>query len=95
VPITADEASKLAKKYAATHWSEAFKSGRRVVGLTELSPERAPWPAVYAASKVPLEACWLVSFSRSDRVGLYPSTIVVVSRATGEVVYAGSACDEG
>jgi hypothetical protein len=50
---------------------------------------------MYWASKVSLEECWLVYSSGSDLPGVFSSTIVAVSKHTGEVVYAGSAHDEG
>jgi hypothetical protein len=95
VPITRDQAFALAQDYVVTHSSKAFKPTLRVVDLDELRRERWREPAMYWVSKVSLEECWLVYCGRSDRFGLFPSTMVAVSKHTGEVVYAGSAHDEG
>jgi hypothetical protein len=95
VLITRDQAFELAQDYVVTHCSEAFAPSRRVVDLDELRRERGREPAMYWVSKVSLEECWLVYGSTSDRFGLFPSTIIAVSKHTGEVVYAGSAHDEG
>ena len=67
----------------------------RVVDLDELRRERRREPAMYWVSKVSPEECWFVYRRGSDRFGLFPSTIVAVSKHTGEVVYAGSDHDEG
>jgi hypothetical protein len=93
--ITRDQALDVAQDYAVTHSFEAFKPTLRVVDLDELRRERRREPAMYWVSKVSLEECWLVYCRGSDRFGLFPSTIVAVSKHTGEVVYAGSAHDEG
>ena len=95
MPITRDQAFDLAQDYVAAHCSEAFKPTFRVVDLDELRRERRRELAMYWVSKVSLEECWLVYRRWSDRFGLFPSTIVAVSKHTGEVVYAGSAHDEG
>jgi hypothetical protein len=95
VPITRDQAFDLAQDYVVTHRSEAFMPSLRVVDLDELRRERRREPALYWVSKVSLEECWLVYCSGSDRLGLFPSMLVAVSKDTGEVVYAGSAHDEG
>lgn len=95
MPITRDQAFALVQDYVVIHSSEAFKPSLRVVDLDELRRERRREPALYWVSKVSLEECWLVYCRGSDRFGLFPSTIVAVSKHTGEVVYAGSAHDEG
>lgn len=95
MPITRDQAFALAQYYVVTHRSGAFKPSLRVVDLDELRRERQREPALYWVSKVSLEECWLVYCGGLDRFGLFPSTIVAVSKHTGEVVYAGSARDEG
>jgi hypothetical protein len=95
MPITRDQAFELAQDYVVTHRSEAFAPSHRVVDVDELRRERRREPAMYWVSKVSLEECWLVYCSGSDLPGLFSSTIVAVSKLTGEVVYAGSAHDEG
>jgi hypothetical protein len=60
--------------------------------------------AVHRRSEVPrppclyggpdLEQCWIVYVARPIR-GLEASTVVLVSMTSGEILYAGSANDEG
>ena len=41
------------------------------------------------------ENCWVAYIAPTDRRRLQPSTIVAVDKWTGQVVYTGSAYDEG
>jgi len=56
--------------------------------------DRAPKPSLYLTRPVRLEDCW-VCYLEPRPMMLASSEIVVASRETGEVVYAGSANDEG
>jgi hypothetical protein len=95
MPIARDRALEVAQDYVVTQCSEAFTPSGRVVDLDELRRERRREPAMYWVSRVSLEECWLVYCSGSDLPCLSSSKIVAVSKHTGEVVYAGSAHDEG
>ncbi len=49
-------------------------------------------PVLYG---VPLENCWIAYVKTTEPLGLHSSTIIVVNRESGSVVYRGSANDEG
>ena len=49
---------------------------------------------VYVTSPVPQEQCWVVYLDYPVR-GLESSRVMLISKADGEVVYWGSAGDEG
>lgn len=63
---------------------------REVRALKEIS--RAP--VLYYRVPVNLEDCWIV-YLASRRLGLQSSQIILVSKEQGEVLYYGSAHDEG
>jgi hypothetical protein len=83
-----ERARRVAQQYLTTH--PELGQGlaiRDVYSLEEIDFRR---PAIYAQ----LENCWIAYVERPHS-GLVSSMIVVVSKNSGEVVYAGSANDEG
>ena len=61
---------------------------REILRVDELSARRPP---LYG---IRLEQCWIAYLARPPR-GLFSSTILVIDDATGDLVYSGSAHDEG
>jgi hypothetical protein len=52
-------------------------------------------PVAYIASNESIVDCWIIYLKPKRIAGLCPSTIALVSKATGNIVYLGSAGDEG
>jgi hypothetical protein len=90
--ISRAQARQIAQDYATAHGrsititEEAFVSD-----LDDLARRGVRSPALYA---VDLKDAWIV-YARERRAIIQSSTIVAVSKTTGEVLYAGSAHDEG
>lgn len=85
--INRAEASRIG---AAEITAKALGSGaREALLLEELGSQP---PSLYRGPD--LARCWIVYAMRQD-FGIRSSTVVLISRATGEVLYSGSAHDEG
>lgn len=65
---------------------------RMVVSADEIAGRR---PLTYVVGNGGVEDCWFVYFEQTSCPTLRSSTIMLISRATGDVVYFGSAGDEG
>jgi hypothetical protein len=63
---------------------------RKVVSIDEIMGRR---PVTYTVGGI--EDCWSVYFEQTNGPTLCSSRIMLISRATGEEVYFGSAGDEG
>ena len=66
---------------------------REVFSLEELQAEGVRLPLIYNAP--PLDECWIVYLAREPYLALQSAEIVLIARASGEIVYRGSANDEG
>jgi hypothetical protein len=90
--ITREQAAGIAADNLK--WSEGFREHQisAVVRLGEIK-ERHPNP--YGPSSQDLHDAWIVYLHDPSFSGLRSSTIMVISRATGHVLYLGSAFDEG
>ncbi len=64
----------------------------KVVTVDEIAYRR---PILYLSGGVGLDDCWIVYLKPTNPTGLCSSTIMLISRVTGEEVYFGSANDEG
>lgn len=91
-PMTRDEARLKAESYLAALQERGkfpeVTGVREVVRFQELQGRA---PMLYAT---PLEGRWIAYLARPIR-GLFSSTILVIDDATGDLVYSGSANDEG
>ena len=87
--MTRDEARRIASDYLRQRGRDV---GIRHVLLWDEITFRKPAP--YFSGSVRPEDCW-VCYLESQGWMLASSEIVLVARETGEVVYAGSASDEG
>jgi hypothetical protein len=85
--ISRDEAAKIAANEAVS-LGIGVEIGR-VVAASEMMFVA---PKVYG---VDLSACWIAYVMPLDNFRIAPSLIIAVDRSTGEVVYSGSANDEG
>ena len=87
--VTRHEALRIAEEFLAR--DPVPHSGRRirdVFGVDEL-PIREP--TLYG---IDVARCWIAYIDRPLR-GIMSSEVVLVSKDSGEIVYAGSANDEG
>jgi hypothetical protein len=107
MPTTRDDALELARNYAATHWSDQYQPSRWSEtapgsgGRLEAGrPAVHDWDYLHRAGRAPrlygvsLVKCWVVYLARSQP-WIGSSQIIALAKDTGEVVYAGSANDEG
>jgi hypothetical protein len=85
--VSREGARAIAEAYVA----QRDVGARRVRNVCALN-EATPAPTLYDGPD--LSNCWIAYVDTPLR-GLQSSTIVLVSRDTGEVLYAGSANDEG
>jgi len=84
--LSEQDALNIFKNYMEQH-----KSGREIFSITDSLPQNChPYG-------LPEQACWYVLCSAHPSQGLMicSSRLVAISKATGEVVYDGSANDEG
>jgi hypothetical protein len=65
---------------------------RKVASIDEITGRR---PVTYSISNGDLGNCWIVYFEQTKCLTLCSSTIMLISRATGEEMYFGGAGDEG
>ena len=85
--ISREEAANIARSYAIAH--DLGESVRSVVLLQEITGRV---PMIYA---VALDNCWIAYIENRHPLKICSSTIVVVGREQGNVIYGGSAMDEG
>jgi hypothetical protein len=91
--INHERASQIAVEKLKFHPQECgYLTVWKVALIDEIS--RA-LPNVYCVGNESMEDCWIIYFDQRHFVGLGSSTIMLVSRTTGAVVYFGSANDEG
>lgn len=87
--VSRERAWEIAEAYVRdiAGWSD-IKGIRTVVDWDEITWRK---PQVFNR---PLEGCWIVYVDRIGH-GLWSSTILLISQKSGEIVYAGTAEDEG
>ena len=85
--ISREQAAKIAEIEAKDRslGSDVFE----VLAVSEL---RSRPPMLYGIEH---ENCWIAYIATDRPPGLCASTIVVISQASGETLYAGSSSDEG
>jgi len=101
--ITREQAKRIATDYLEA----AFTSRARVVServrhsheptieaVRDVSDVGRPPMPYLASTTTRLADCW-IAYLTSRHLALQPSQIVLVSKETGDVVYFGSANDEG
>ncbi|MBV5337046.1 MAG: hypothetical protein J0653_03470 [Deltaproteobacteria bacterium] len=85
--ITRDAARALAMYDALRHGL-----GNTVLDVLLPVEIYGPFPMVYNVS---LDNCWIAYVENSGQPALRSSTIILVCRERGEIIYRGSAHDEG
>ena len=99
--VTREQAHAIASAHLARNplprHRGAFEADRgdRQSTIREVVPgdevTRAPVPY---GLREPLADCW-VAYIESDAIAIQSSDIVVITKRTGEIIYCGSANDEG
>lgn len=85
--ISRDRAREVAESVVVTQ-----KLGSGVHNVVSVEEILGRAPSIYGAPN--LVGVWVAYVAR-ELVGLRASSVVLVSKSTGDVVYAGSAKDEG
>ena len=85
--ISRDQAYEIAKQDALDN-----ELGFNVNGVFLPEEIASALPVIYG---VPLENCWVAYIKSPEPLGLRSSIIIIVDRESGEVIYRGSANDEG
>ena len=85
--ISREEAANIARSYAIAH--DLGENVRSVVLLQEITGRV---PMIFT---VVLDNCWIAYIENRHPLKICSSTIVVVGREQGNVIYGGSAMDEG
>lgn len=85
--ISRDQAYEIAKQDALDN-----ELGFNVNGVFLPEEITSALPVIYG---VPLENCWVAYIKSPEPLGLRSSIIIIVDRESGEVIYRGSANDEG
>ncbi|MBS0565779.1 MAG: hypothetical protein JSS59_00005 [Proteobacteria bacterium] len=90
--ISREQATQIAEAEALAH--QLGERVDRVVLFDEIT-WREPCLPYFFSPAPDLPQCWIAYIEPSGRPSIRASTIVAVHRETGEVVYRGSAGDEG
>jgi hypothetical protein len=85
--ISREQAVALAEAHVRKH-------NFRISAVFTLEEIPGPRPCLYWTSPTPLEDCWFAYLEHSGNM-ICSSTIVVIDRVDGTVLYFGSASDEG
>jgi len=93
--VTRDQARAIAEGHLAHLATQGRPTGatgvREVLRLEEL---RFRAPVIWGFPEDRLRSCWIAYLERPVR-GLFSSTVILVHGQTGEVLFCGSANDEG
>lgn len=87
-PISRDDAYRIATQYL-----QSLTGQPKARPIREVLPADQVRLSLYGVS-APVERLW-VAYVATPLIGLVSSTVVLVSKDTGEVLYYGSANDEG
>lgn len=69
--------------------------GQRVERVLAWHEITNPLPSIYLTGSISRDSLWIAYIEPLQLLGLHSSIIVAIDRETGEVVYQGSAGDEG
>jgi hypothetical protein len=90
VNLSREEALRGVQEFLARTGQTTSKI-REVMDVEELQRRNLREPSIYG---IDVHGCWLV-YLEQPGWAIRSSQIVAVSKDTGQVVYLGSACDEG
>lgn len=94
MPIAREQATEIAEDYLGARLDK--HPAYRIWSVTTSDKIRGRKPAPYLVGPERLEDCWIVYLERVPGLPVIcSSTIMLVSKADGRVVYFGSAADEG
>lgn len=88
--ITREQAFEIADEARKEHML-----GRSVIKVKSWEELGAGAPRLYSTSSMTRNSLWIAYIEPLQQLGLQSSTIVAIDRETGEVIYHGSANDEG
>jgi hypothetical protein len=94
--VTRQDALRIAEEYLKAHPRPNCDGFEKVTTLTELEEFKIRRPCVYGLTPQTLRRCWIAYAGRLVGYCMVASSdIIVVAQRTGEVVFCGSAKDEG
>jgi len=92
VKVSREAAHSIAAARVQHEFGLTGKVGK-VLSLDEITGRL---PFIYSFPDEVLQDCWIAYVERSDRrMMLESSTVVLVSKVTGDIAYVGTAGDEG
>ena len=95
-PVTRQDALRIAEDYLRVHPRPSCDGIKKVFTIPELEEFIIRRPCVYGLPTEMLRRCWIAYAGRpADYCMVASSDIIVVAQETGEVVFCGSANDEG
>ncbi|MBU4014258.1 MAG: hypothetical protein KJ550_12470 [Proteobacteria bacterium] len=89
--ISRSEAFDIANKYVKTCPLEEGAGIRNIVSIEEIVWRR---PCIYNYSDEKMKNYW-IAYVNIPKEMISSSTILLISKETGEIIYVGSANDEG
>jgi hypothetical protein len=99
--ISRDEAFRIASEYVQAerartpaHFSERIGQTHLTSIREVLSSNEVGRPPLVYGLRVPIDECW-IAYLHSVPTGIRSSQVVIVSKDSGQVLYFGSASDEG
>jgi hypothetical protein len=93
--MTRDEARAVAQKHLGRERPHGSTSaGTKIRDVLRFDELQFRAPSIYGFPPERLRDCWIAYVDRPLR-GLFSSEVILIDAATGEVLYAGSANDEG
>jgi len=91
--ISREHAARIAVEKLQSHGPTCHNlTVRKVASIDEITGRR---PVAYIVGNGDIENCWCIYFQQTNYPALCSSTIMLITRATGEEAYFGSAGDEG
>ena len=89
--ISRSEAFEIANKYVKTCPLEEGVGIRKILSIEEIGRR----PCIYNYSDEKMKNYWIAYVNIPSKEMISSSTILLISKETGEIIYAGSANDEG
>ena len=86
---------KEAKKIIESHISSILEQYVKIEKIISSDEASHSLPNIYNL-KEPIDDCWIayLKFPIRYSVGFQSSTVIIISKKTGEVIYSGTAYDE-
>ena len=95
-PVTRQDALRIAEDYLKAHPRPNCDGIEKVYTIPELEEFMIRRPCVYGLTPETLLRCWIAYAGRPAGYCMVASSdIIAVAQETGEVIFCGSANDEG